>query len=142
MATTKRVYTIGHSNRSLKEFLDLLDKYHIRVIIDVRRFPKSTRFPYYDKENLERILKDKGITYIWLGELLGGYRSGGYEKYMETKEYREGIRRLVEIIEETKDFVAIMCSERLWFKCHRRFIADTLVKLGYNVIHIIDRNKT
>ncbi len=141
MAATKRVYTLGHSNRSLNDFIDLLNKYRIRVIVDIRRFPKSTRYPYYNRENLKEILEEKGITYIWLGELLGGYRSGGYKEYMKTKGYREGIRRLIEVIEANKDFVAIMCSERLWFKCHRRFIADTLVELGYEVIHIIDKDK-
>lgn len=141
MAATKRIYTIGHSNRPLNEFLDLLDRYRIRIVIDVRRFPKSSKFPYYNKENIEKILKKRGITYVWLGKLLGGYRSSGYEGYMKTKEYQEGIERLVEIVKSTKDSIAIMCSERLWFKCHRRFIAGTLVELGYDVIHIIEKNK-
>ncbi len=141
MAAAKRVYTIGHSNRPLNEFIDLLKRYNIRVVVDVRRFPKSARYPYYNREVLEETLENEGISYVWLGELLGGYRSGGYEEYMKTEGYREGIRKLVEIIERSNKHVAIMCSERLWFRCHRRFIANTLVELGYDVIHIIDKDK-
>ena len=142
MAPTKRVYTLGHSNRSLQEFLEIIKEYKIRRLVDVRRFPKSSKYPYFNRENLARTLRSIGVDYIWLGDLLGGFRSGGYEEYMKTREYLEGIRRLIEIIEETRDgFIAIMCSERLWFKCHRRFIADTLTEMGYNVVHIVERNK-
>ncbi len=142
MAPTKRVYTLGHSNRPLQEFLEILKEYNIRRLVDVRRFPKSSKYPYFNRENLAQTLRSIGVDYIWFGDLLGGFRSGGYEEYMKTREYLKGIRRLIEIIEETRDgFVAIMCSERLWFKCHRRFIADTLTEMGYNVVHIVERNK-
>jgi len=84
----------------------------------------------------------EGISYIWLGKELGGFRSGGYVRYMNTEEYAKGIEKLKRIINSSKHHIAIMCSEKLWFKCHRRFISDTLVKQGYTVIHIIDFDKT
>ena len=138
MSEKLTVYTLGHSNRSLSEFIALLRRYSIRVIVDVRRFPTSRACPWFSKDSLSKALSAEGIEYVWLGELLGGYRSGGYEKYMSTDAYAHGISVLVDIIRRHNGHVAIMCSEKLWFRCHRRFIADTLTSLGIEVIHIID----
>lgn len=137
-----KVYTVGHSNRSLSIFINLLKYYNIKVIIDVRRFPKSTKYPHFNRENLSHELNKLSIRYLWLGNLLGGFRRGGYEEYMKTKDYVKGINRLISVIQNTNCNVAIMCSEKLWFKCHRRFISDTLVSEGIEVIHIIDKDKT
>jgi len=141
VARAKKIYTIGHSNRSLSDFLEIIKRYNIRIIVDVRRFPKSSRYPYYNREELEKVLRENHVDYIWLGDLLGGYRNGGYEEYMKTSDYLRGIEKLLNIIERVEDNIAIMCSEKLWFKCHRRFIANTLVNMGYEVIHIIDKDK-
>ncbi len=136
------VYTIGHSNRSLEEFLEILEEYRIGVVVDVRRFPSSRKYPHFRKEDLERALKEKNIRYIWLGDKLGGFRPGGYESYMKTVDFKNGFSFLLRIIKENKDEkIAIMCRERLWFKCHRRFISDILVWLGYRVVHIIGKDK-
>ncbi len=133
------IYTLGHSNRELNELINLLKKYNIKLLIDVRRFPTSKRYPHFNRENLGKVLNKYGIAYVWLGSKLGGFRSGGYKAYMNTEEFREGLRNLLSLINNLKEgHAAIMCRERLWFKCHRRFIADELVKLGYKVIHIID----
>ena len=136
----RRIYTVGHSSRSLEEFISLLHHYGVEVLVDVRRWPTSSRYPWFRREELSRVLGEHGIEYVWLGGLLGGYRSGGYEEYMRSREYEEGIRRLEEISRGRR--VAIMCSEKLWFKCHRRFISDTLVARGYTVVHIIERGRT
>lgn len=142
MAGTRRVYTVGHSNRSMGELLGLLEKYGVRVVVDVRRFPKSSRHPHFNKEVLAWTLRRRGVGYIWLGELLGGYRRGGYREYMKTREYSRGISELIRIVEAVnKGYVAIMCSEKLWFKCHRRFIADTLSLKGYEVVHIVEQDR-
>lgn len=135
------VYTIGHSNRELGEFLRLLRDYSIRMVVDVRRFPTSRRFPHFNREILAEALAREGISYVWLGDLLGGFRKGGYERYMETADFERGLARLLEVLGREKG-VAIMCRERLWFKCHRRFIADRLVERGYRVVHIIGPGKT
>ncbi len=139
------VYTVGHSNRSLDDFLKLLEKYKIDVIVDVRRFPSSKKYPHFKKEELKKTLEEHGFSYSWLGDKLGGFRPGGYEAYMETEDFKKGFQELLKIIREESargKRVAIMCRERLWFKCHRRFISDVLVWLGYRVIHVIDEEKT
>jgi len=105
----------------------------------VRRFPKSGKFPWFNQEILKKTLKNYGIIYMWLGKNLGGYREGGYKKYVDTPAYKEGILMIKKLANKRR--IAIMCSEKLWFKCHRRYISHTLVKEGYQVIHIIDANK-
>ena len=142
MSEEKIVYTVGHSNRSIEEFLAILKEYNIKIVVDVRRFPTSRKYPWFTKDKLIDTLKKNNVEYYWLGDLLGGYRDGGYERYMDSDEYRNGINRLTKIIDDRDDKVAILCSEKLWFRCHRRFISDTLVRIGYKVVHIIDINKT
>jgi uncharacterized protein (DUF488 family) len=137
----KTIYTVGHSNRTLEEFISILEKYEIKVVIDVRRFPTSRKYPWFSKENLKKRFSEIGLEYIWLGDLLGGYRKGGYVNYMKTGDYIRGISTLKNIINREEN-VVIMCSEKLWFRCHRRFISDTLSLEGYEVIHIIDHDKT
>ncbi|RKZ01415.1 MAG: DUF488 domain-containing protein [Candidatus Hydrothermota bacterium] len=138
---TMKIFTIGHSNRSFDEFCNLLKHYGIKLLIDVRRFPTSRKYPHFNRESLEKSLVEQcGIGYLYLGDELGGYRKGGYEAYMETDEFKEGLGKLLFWAQD--GVTAIMCSEKLWFKCHRRFIADKLVELGHEVIHIIDERHT
>ncbi|NOZ81545.1 MAG: DUF488 family protein [Candidatus Micrarchaeota archaeon] len=132
------IYTIGHSTRTINEFIDVLKSFGIKKVIDVRHFPSSKKFPWFCREALEKSLKNEGIEYIWLKEL-GGYRKGGYSSYMETEEYRKGIEKLIRI---AGNRTAVLCAELLWWKCHRRFIADTLVSLGKKVVHIYDGKRT
>ena len=127
------IYTIGHSNRSKEEFIDLLKRYEIEVIIDIRRFPTS-KIATYKKEILRELLRKNGIDYIHL-ENLGGYR-GGYEKWMRNKEWKKDYKKLEEIAARRK--AAIMCSEKLPFRCHRRYVAMKLKANGWKVYHIID----
>lgn len=139
MPRRQTIYTVGHSNRSLEEFIRLLKKHGIDLVVDVRRWPTSSKFPHFNMESLREELGKNGIEYIWLGDLLGGYRKGGYQSYMESAQYREGILKIESLSREHT--VAIMCSEKLWFRCHRRFISDTLVKKGYRVVHVIDEKR-
>ncbi len=133
-----KIWTIGTSNRSIDEFLSLLEAYQIEVIADVRRFPTS-KHKHFKQENLKTRLKQSGIEYHHVTEL-GGYRKGGYKKYMETEEFERGLL-FVEKLGATKR-VAIMCAELLFFRCHRRFIADALKLRGHVVIHIIDEKRS
>ncbi|RKY29766.1 MAG: DUF488 domain-containing protein [Candidatus Omnitrophota bacterium] len=133
-----KIYTIGTSNRSIEEFINILKSYGIKNVVDVRRFPTS-KFSHFKKENLEKYLENEGIKYIYLGDLLGGYRKEGYEKYMETEEFEKGIERLKKIAE--KQLTTIMCSERFPWRCHRRFISKKLKLSGIEVVHIIEKNK-
>ncbi|MCS7127713.1 MAG: DUF488 family protein [Desulfurococcaceae archaeon] len=134
----KQVYTIGHSDRAIEKFLELLKAYGVTLVVDVRRFPSSRRAPWFNRSALEKYLNTIGVEYAWLGESLGGYRSGGYREYMKTRSYEEGVEKLIELINKCKGSIAIMCSEKQWFKCHRRFISSTICLKGIRVLHIID----
>ena len=134
-----KIYTIGHSTRKLEEFIRILNNFKIKLVVDVRRFPSSKKFPWFNKENLEKVLKKEGIQYLHFPEL-GGYRKEGYKKFARSKEFRENIGKLLEVINEKN--AAIMCTELLWWKCHRRYIANFLTKLGHKVIHIFDERRS
>lgn len=151
-----RVYTVGHSNRSLEEFLEILEEQGIQVILDVRRWPTSSRYPHFDRNRLQMALKERGMKYLWLGDLLGGYRRkglgesspnmgwsrGGFRNYADyalTEEFRGGLERI--LCKARRERTSIMCSERFYWRCHRRIIADHLLAMGVEVIHIIDKTK-
>ena len=129
----KRIYTIGYGGRSLRKFLEILKDNGISMVVDVRRFPTSKN-PDFKRENLEASLREAGVGYMYLGDLLGGFRRGGYERYMESEEYRVGIEQLLKVMEE--GMAVIMCKEKNVGGCHRRFISKTLVDLGVEVIHL------
>lgn len=133
-----KIYTLGHSTRSFDDFLNILFKFDVKIVIDVRRFPMSSKFPWFNRENLELKLKELGISYVHLPEL-GGYRHEGYGEFAKTDEFKSYISNMLNIIDDKCS--VILCSERLWFRCHRRYIANYLAELGYEVIHIYDVDK-
>jgi len=133
-----QIFTIGHSNRSLDEFVKILKHYNIEVLVDVRRFPRSRHNPQFSKENLESKLTEIGIEYTWI-ENLGGFRKGGYVDYMETEDFKSGLESLIEIARQKR--TAIMCAELLWFKCHRSFIASALTKEDWQIFHIYNEKR-
>jgi len=127
------VYTVGYGGRKFEDFVALLREHGVDLVVDVRRFPRSKDESYL-RENLERELPRRGIKYVYLGDLLGGFRRGGYEKYMESEDYMRGITRLLELAEVHR--LAIMCVERNVRGCHRRHISRTLEEAGVEVVHI------
>ena len=149
------VFTIGHSNRSLTEFLSLLKKRGIEVLYDVRSFPTSRFVPHFSKESLMSAVKAAGIEYIW-DRRLGGYRRFGrdvkdlgiarcfksqgfraYATYLTTNPLaREAVSELATICR--RKATAIMCKERIPWRCHRKIISDYMIAKGFRVIHIID----
>ncbi|MCS4304034.1 DUF488 family protein [Chryseobacterium sp. BIGb0232] len=148
------IYTIGHSTRPLEEFLKMLKSFNIEVLADVRRFAGSKRYPWFSKENLEKVLPENNIEYIHFGAL-GGRRKvqpdsvnsrwrnesfRGYADYMETEEFTKAIGKL-ETIARTKT-TAFMCSEAVWWSCHRSMISDYLKAKGWDVEHIMNIEKT
>lgn len=137
-ASRREIYTIGTSKREWQEFLDILRSYSIEEVVDVRRFPVS-KFDWFRKEQMEHMLKEGGISYIWMGEELGGYRSPDYETYTKTPAFAEGLRKLSQ--RALRKRVTIVCAEALPWRCHRRFIARALEEQGWNVIHIISKGK-
>ena len=133
------IWTIGHSTRSLEELISLLKQNNIRTLVDVRHYPGSRKNPQFNRDNLSLELPKSNIEYTWLGEELGGFRKGGYIEYMETPEFKHGLVKHLEIAQSGR--TAIMCAEIVWFRCHRRWISDQLVREGYNVTHILNEKR-
>jgi len=144
------VWTIGHSTRTAEEFIAALAAHQIEAVVDVRRFPGSRRLPQFNSAALERSLHGAGMDYRWI-EALGGRRRPdpaspndgweneafrGYADHTETEEFAEGLFELSMIASGLR--TAVMCAELLWWRCHRRIIADVLVALGDEVRHIRD----
>ena len=142
-------FTIGHSTRSLKEFVSILKAYDVRVIVDVRTVPRSLHNPQFNKETLPDSLKAQGIRYTHMPEL-GGLRRPrpdsanlawknksfrGYADYMQTKEFNENLLKLVTLIQE--NCLAFMCAEAVPWRCHRSLIADALVARHIRVKNIL-----
>ncbi len=132
------VYTLGTSTRSAREFLELLSGRGVETVADVRRFP-SSRFEHFCRENLSPLLEENGIGYVYMGDELGGYRKGGYRRFTGTPEFRSGLEGLEWVAADKR--TAIVCAERLPWRCHRRFIALELEKRGWEVVHVIDENR-
>lgn len=132
------IYTLGTSDRTAEEFLALLGSLGVELVVDVRRFPTS-RFEHFRREELKDLLEGEGFGYIYLGEELGGYRRKGYEAYVGTEEFRQGLERLEELARRKR--VVIICAERLPWRCHRRFIGRELEREGFRVEHIIDEKR-
>jgi len=109
------------------------------MVIDVRRFPTS-RFEHFNQLELAQLLAELQIDYVHLGDKLGGYRSGGYQAFTTSPEFKEGIK----IVEKTasQKISVLLCAERLPWRCHRRFIALELEKRGWQITHIIDEKRT
>ncbi len=142
------VWTVGHSNRPIADFIALLRSFDIEAIADVRRFPGSRRWPQFGTPALGEALDAHGIAYRWI-PALGGRRKGqpdsinvawrnpsfrAYADYLATEEFAVGLDELAALACGLR--TAIMCSEALWWRCHRSLIADVLTVAGFVVFHI------
>ncbi|HEY9342715.1 MAG TPA: DUF488 domain-containing protein [Hanamia sp.] len=145
----KTIWTIGHSTRPFEELVEMLHSFKIELLVDVRSYPGSRKFPQYNKETLAIILPENNIQYTHLKEL-GGRRKvnrdskntawrhaafRGYADYMGTPDFKEGIKELEKMA--MKHRVAYMCSEAVWWRCHRSMISDYLKAHGWKVMHIM-----
>lgn len=126
--------SVGHSNKSLEDFVTLLRNANVEVLADVRRHPRS-RWPQFNRAALERALAERGFRYVWLGDALGGFREGGYDEWMRTDDFTKGIDQLEEFARTSR--LAFMCSEGEPWKCHRRFVARALSRRGHDVNHLL-----
>jgi uncharacterized protein (DUF488 family) len=150
-----RLYSIGHSNRPLEDFLVLLAEHHIVGLADVRAFPASRRWPHFNREALELSLAEAGIRYLWVPEL-GGRRKPRqgvesrhkawtvdsfrhYADYAESEDFARGLAKLVEL--GAAGPAAYMCAEALYWQCHRRLISDHLLLHSHEVVHIGGRGR-
>lgn len=152
--STKTIWTIGHSTRSLTAFLALLAQYRVETVADVRRFPGSRSQPQFAQERLTKALARRGIRYHWLPALGGRRRPRpdspntawrnasfrGYADHMESAEFAEGLDALLQLADRSR--TTLMCAELLWWRCHRALIADALCVRGIEVIHIVDEKHT
>ncbi|HUH83407.1 MAG TPA: DUF488 domain-containing protein [Stellaceae bacterium] len=145
------IFTVGHSTRSIEAFIGLLRAAGADLVADVRRFPGSRRHPQFNAEALERSLAAAGIGYRHF-PALGGRRGEApgpsehtlwreaafrnYADYAETEDFRAAFRALRHL--ETEHHPAVMCAEAVWWRCHRRIIADYLIAAGVEVRHILD----
>lgn len=149
-----KIWTVGHSTRSGEEFTEILLAHKIEVLLDVRTFPSSRRYPQFNRASLAERLALQKIRYQHEPRL-GGRRTPkpdshntawrnaqfrGYADHMETEEFKRGIQELLELSSEKR--VAVMCAEAVWWRCHRSLIADYLKAEGHEVIHIVDEKKT
>jgi uncharacterized protein (DUF488 family) len=144
----RHAFTIGHSTHTLDALVRLLAAQGVRCVADVRRFPSSRRHPHFARDALEAGLHEHGIGYAHL-EALGGRRSAaqdspnaglenaafrGYADHMGSAEFASGLERLEALA--AAEPTAVMCAEALWWRCHRRLVADALVARGWTVDHI------
>ena len=147
------VWTIGHSTRSSDELLAILGAFGVELVADVRRFPGSRRLPQFEATTLEQALEQGGIAYRWLPALGGRRRPDpdspnvswrhpafrAYADHVASEEFATGLFELLVLAEGLR--TAVMCAEVLWWRCHRRLIADVLTSLNVDVVHIFDASK-
>lgn len=153
MQEDKKIWTIGHSTRSLDELIALLHSFNIKLLVDIRSYPGSRRFPHFNKPALEDALKKENILYCHMPGL-GGRRKPkpdsknilwkhpafrAYADYMETDDFKKAINELEE--KALKHNTAYMCAEALWWKCHRSLVSDDLKRKGWTVLHITAEGK-
>jgi uncharacterized protein (DUF488 family) len=143
------VLTIGHSTRTIEEFVSILQAHGVQLLVDVRSIPKSRRVPQFNSDALAASLQEQGIEYVHLATLGGlrhakkdsintGWRNAsfrGYADYMATEEFHEGSDRLLKLAKTKR--TAIMCAEAVPWRCHRSLIGDALLVRGVHVADIM-----
>lgn len=145
-------FTIGHSTRTLEELAAMLNDAGVEMLVDIRTVPRSRTNPQYNEDTVGNSLKEFGIAYERIAEL-GGLRSKSktiprdengfwqnasfhnYADYALSEEFHQGLDQLIALGREQR--IAMMCSEAVWWRCHRRIVADHLMARGEDVIHIM-----
>lgn len=150
------VFTIGHSTRSIEEFIEMLKNFNVKALIDVRSYPGSRKCPWFGKEALRSSIEGTGLTYEHILSI-GGRRTKGdadnnHDGWMEdgfryyaayassSPEFKDGLDSLLALSSEKSS--AIMCAEAVWWRCHRRIITDYLINSGREVHHIMSKSKS
>ena len=150
----RAVYTVGHSTRASEELVGLLAAHGVRTLVDVRRFPGSTRHPWFNRETLEETLRSAGIGYLHM-PALGGRRGRAdpdspnsawrveafraYADHLASPGGRAALDELASLARET--VVAYMCAEAVPWRCHRRLVSDALTARGWEVRHILGEKR-
>ncbi len=149
-------YTVGHSTRTLEEFVELLQAAEVTLVVDIRTVPKSRTNPQYNKDALPEHLAPFKIDYVQIAEL-GGLRSKSkdvesdingfwnnqsfhnYADYTLTDSFRDGLAQVIALGRQQR--CVMMCSEAVWWRCHRRIVADHLLAHGESVFHLMGKDK-
>ena len=146
----RTIHTIGHSTRSIDDFVALLKAHAIELVVDVRRWPASRRFPHFRREALGKALAAVGMEYLWRGDL-GGFRKPSpdspntawkvgafraYADFMLTVEFQRIMDQMEKIAKEKR--IALTCAEAVPWRCHRQLLADAFIVRGWIVRHILD----
>jgi uncharacterized protein (DUF488 family) len=148
------VFTIGHSTRSIEDFIDLLRAHGVRRVIDVRTIPRSRHNPQFNRDQLSPALHRARMHYTHMPELGGlrrarrdstnlGWRNAsfrGYADYMETSTFRENLDRCIALAKRER--VVLMCAEAVPWRCHRSLIADAWLVRGIEASEIASRVRT
>lgn len=143
------IFTVGHSTRTIEEFVDLLRANGIEQLIDIRTIPKSRRNPQFSSDALAASLMKAGIDYVHMKALGGlrhprkdsvnlGWRNEsfrGYADYMQTPEFNTGLESAIRLAGKKR--TALMCAEAVPWRCHRSLVSDTLLARGIGVLEII-----
>lgn len=150
-------YSIGHSTRTVDEFIELLRAANVKLVVDIRSFPRSRTNPQFNEDTLPATLKKYQIDYRHLTEL-GGRRSKiksisndtnafwenqsfqNYADYALTEDFQKGLDKLIKL--GRKQCCVLMCSEAVWWRCHRRIVADYLIARGEQVFHLMNKDQT
>jgi uncharacterized protein (DUF488 family) len=148
------VYTMGFSNRTWDETLEILANYNIKRLIDIRTLPGSKHTPQFNLEHLQRALPHAGIDYVHI-KTLGGLRKPrkdstlnaawrndgfrGYADYMQTPEFESALGDVISLFKEKT--TVYCCTEAVFWRCHRQLVSDALVVRGYSVGHIFSAAK-
>lgn len=149
-ALSHAVHTIGHSTRSSEALIELLKAHSIELLIDVRRWPASRRWPQFNRASLGAALETHGIEYLWRGDL-GGFRKAtadspntawriatfrAYADFMLTEEFQDIMHKMERIAAQSR--CALMCAEAVPWRCHRQLLSDAFAVRGWSVRHIMD----
>jgi uncharacterized protein (DUF488 family) len=150
------VFTIGHSTRTIPEFVDLLRQGSVELVVDIRTIPRSRRNPQYNEDVLGAELEPYQLGYVRIAEL-GGLRGRSpevpaevnafwenrsfhnYADYALSERYADGLEELLALSAERR--CAIMCAEAVWWRCHRRIVADYLLACGRTVCHLLGTDR-
>lgn len=149
-------YTVGHSTRTIEAFVELLQAADVTLVIDIRTIPKSRTNPHYNQDRLPERLAAFKIGYKYIAEL-GGLRSKSqavqadlngfwnnqsfhnYADYTLTEQFHHGLAQVIRLGRQQR--CAVMCSEAVWWRCHRRIVADHLIAHGESVFHLMGKDK-
>ena len=144
------VHTIGHSTRAIEVFVRLLKSHQVELLVDVRRWPSSKRYPHFHREKLAGTLSQEQIAYVWRSDL-GGFRRPSadsrntawkvgafraYADFMLTAEFEKIIEEMEPLLKSKRS--ALMCAEAVPWRCHRQLLADAFLVRGRPVRHIFD----